>query len=122
MQPGTIGWIDLTVSEAVQVRDFYEQVVGWGTEARDMGGYSDFVMTADGTGVAGICHSRGVNSGIPQQWLIYIVVDDLAASLERCRGLGGEILFGPRNAGSSGKYAVIQDPAGAVAALYESQE
>ena len=57
---GSIGWIDLTVPNADEVRDFYAQVTGWQPEALDMGGYSDYVMkTPDGEGKAGVCHARG---------------------------------------------------------------
>ena len=43
-QPGTIGWIDLTVKNATAVRDFYAQVTGWNHSSIDMGGYEDFCM------------------------------------------------------------------------------
>ncbi len=117
---GTIGWVDLTVANAGDVKDFYRQVVGWSTSAVDMGGYSDFCMNAPGSGttVAGICHARGTNAGMPAQWLLYITVEDLDASAARCEALGGKVLAGPRDMGSQGRYCVIEDPAGAVAALY----
>lgn len=53
---GTVGWVDLTVPNADEIRDFYAGVVGWKPEALSMGDYSDYVMTmpADGTGVAGV--------------------------------------------------------------------
>lgn len=119
-EPGTIGWTDLTVPDADAVRDFYAQVVGWRPEPLDMGGYSDYVMKApeSGTGVAGVCHARGTNAGLPAQWLVYIIVEDLDHSIERCVALGGTVLAGPKDMGGA-RYCVIQDPAGAVAALYQ---
>jgi predicted enzyme related to lactoylglutathione lyase len=120
-EAGTIGWSDLTVENADAVRDFYAEVVGWKPEALSMGDYSDYVMVAAGTGdgVAGICHARGMNAGLPSQWLVYIVVDDLDHSLRRCAEMGGKLLREPRDMGPQGRYCVIQDPAGAVAALFE---
>jgi uncharacterized protein len=117
---GTIGWIDLTIDQAPAIRDFYQQVVGWEATPVEMGDYSDFAMTppAAATAVAGICHARGENKGLPPQWLIYIIVADLASSIQRCEQLGGKLLVGPRSAGAD-RYCVIQDPAGAVAGLYE---
>jgi predicted enzyme related to lactoylglutathione lyase/thiol-disulfide isomerase/thioredoxin len=118
---GTIGWIDLTIENAPEVRDFYAGVTGWKFDEVDMGGYSDFTMMAPATGeaVAGICHARGGNAGMPPQWIIYVVVNDLDESLERCRELGGDVVVEPKTAGEQGRYCVIRDPAGAVAALYE---
>jgi predicted enzyme related to lactoylglutathione lyase len=120
-ETGAIGWTDLTVPDAGRIRDFYSSVVGWTHTGIDMGGYQDFCMNCPDTGrtVAGICHASGINTGIPPVWLVYIQVGDLAASLERVTSLGGAVLSGPREAGE-GRMAVIRDPAGAVAALYQS--
>ncbi len=118
--PGTIGWHDLTVPNAVDVRDFYSAVVGWKPEPVDMDGYQDFAM-APGSGgdpLTGICHARGGNADLPAQWLIYIHVADLDASLGECRRKGGAVVVGPREL-AGGRFAVIRDPAGAVAALYQ---
>jgi predicted enzyme related to lactoylglutathione lyase len=121
LQPGSIGWIDLTVTDAGAIRDFYSAVTGWTHEPVDMGGYADFaMMPADGDPVAGICHARGGNAALPAQWMIYIVVDDLDAALEVTTARGGSIVRATREMGSAGRYAVIRDPAGAVAALFEA--
>lgn len=120
-ETGSISWTDLTVDNAEEVRDFYSRVVGWKSDAVEMDGYSDFSMNApqSGTCVAGICHARGSNAELPPQWLVYINVADLDASIAGCAELGGEILVGPKKMGSQGRYCVIRDPAGAVAALFE---
>ena len=117
---GTIGWVDLTVPNADEVRDFYQAVVGWRTDELDMGGYCDYTMkTEKGDGVAGVCHARGTNAGLPAQWLMYVNVPDLDASLANCTKNGGKLVAGPKGAGDYGRYAVIEDPAGAVLALFE---
>ncbi|HVQ25079.1 MAG TPA: VOC family protein, partial [Planctomycetota bacterium] len=92
----------------------------WTSEGVDMGGYQDHCMLpADGPAVAGVCHARGVNAGLPAQWLIYITVADLEQSLTRCRALGGTVLREPRGLGGMGRFAVVRDPAGAVCALFQ---
>lgn len=118
---GTIGWHDLTVDDAEGVRAFYEAVAGWKPGPVDMGGYQDWCMTPPGADapVGGICHKRGGNAGLPSQWLMYINVDDLDASMEKCAANGGEVIAGPKQAGGMGRYCVIRDPAGAVAGLFE---
>ena len=118
-RPGTISWTDLTVADADAVCEFYQAVTGWAPEPVSMGDYSDYVLNdADGTATAGICFSRGSNAELPAQWLIYITVDDLDYSVAECQRLGGAILTPPRSYGG-GRYCVIQDPAGAVCALYQ---
>jgi predicted enzyme related to lactoylglutathione lyase len=116
---GAVCWTDLTVPDADRVADFYRQVVGWHSIPCDMDGYRDHCMTIPGTGqtVAGVCHARGVNADLPPQWLIYLVVADVDQSAAACTRLGGEVLAGPRELGAQGRFCVIRDPAGAVAAL-----
>jgi len=118
---GAIFWRDLTVPDAVQVSDFYSQVVGWRAEPVDVGGYADFNMIAPGADqpTAGICHARGFNADLPAQWLMYIKVADLDQALVHCQALGGRILAGPKQMGETQRFAVIQDTAGAVVALMD---
>lgn len=117
--PGEILWQDLTVSNAIEVRDFYREVIGWDCIPEDMGGYDDYHMIVPPTGksAAGICHARGENEDIPVGWLIYIAVEDVEKSAQLCKGLGGEVLVEPRNMGE-GRFCVIRDPSGAICSLY----
>ena len=119
---GGVTWVDLTVADAPQVRDFYQAVAGWSAAPVDMGEYSDFAMIApEGTGaVAGICHARGGNADMPPVWMVYFSVPDLDAGLEACRDLGGEVLTPVRKAGGF-RYAVVRDPAGAVCAIGQAE-
>ena len=117
---GQIAWVDLTVPDAVAIRDFYRHVVGWESSPVSMGGYDDFnVMPRDGDPVAGICNARGVNADLPPAWMIYVVVEDLDASMEQCTQRGGKVLSGPKAHGTSARYCVIRDPAGAVCGLFQ---
>ena len=115
---GKVEWMDLTVPDAGQLQKFYTSVVGWSSNDVDMGSYSDFNLNLPGTEdtIAGVCHSRSNNDNIPSQWLIYVRVESVADSAERCKKMGGEVLDGPRRMGGS-NFCVIKDPAGAVMAL-----
>ncbi len=120
---GSITWIDLTVPNAKEVRDFYSEVVGWKSSPVSMGDYDDYNMNTpeSGNAVTGVCHARDSNADLPPQWLIYITVEDMDKSAQRCVKLGGKIISAPKDMGEYGRYCVIQDPAGAVAALFASK-
>jgi predicted enzyme related to lactoylglutathione lyase len=117
---GTIGWTDLTVEDAETVQSFYASVTGWQPSPVSMGDYDDFNMCAPDTQqpMAGICHARGQNADLPPVWMIYITVADVDDSAATCVEMGGQIEVEPRDMGSMGRYCVIRDPAGAVAALF----
>jgi predicted enzyme related to lactoylglutathione lyase len=110
--------MDLTVEDAPSMRDFYAAVLGWQAEEVQMNGYADYAMGPDGEAVAGICHARGPNRGLPAAWIVYWVVDDLDEALRCAKERGGVVIDGPR--GSGARLAVLQDPAGAVFALWQA--
>lgn len=118
---GRVAWTDLTVEHAELIGDFYAKVTGWTPASVDMGDYADFnMLDSAGEPAAGVCHARGANADLPPQWLIYITVVDLDAALEACVSAGGDVLGAARGLGEMGRFAVIRDPAGAVAALYQA--
>lgn len=121
MPKGAIVWRDLTVPDAENIKRFYSYVVGWETKPHPMGEYDDFNIIVPDTGetIAGICHARGSNTGVPPQWLMYIEVEDIQGSIERCKEFGGAVVHGPRLMGTH-NFCIIQDPAGAVIGLIET--
>lgn len=112
---GSVVWIDLTVPDATKVSQFYSKVIGWDIVGLNMGDYEDYCMNDPESGetMAGICHARGVNASLPAQWLPYMSVDSIDASLEEVIANGGKILGDKRSDGKGGYYCLIQDPAGA---------
>jgi predicted enzyme related to lactoylglutathione lyase len=118
---GGFEWADLTVENAEGIRDFYSDVIGYSHSEIKMGEYSDFCMNSptDKQTKVGICHSRGQNADIPVGWMIYFNVENLDQSMKMVVEQGGSILSGPRGSEKNGRYCFIQDPAGAMCALYQ---
>jgi len=118
---GSITWFDLTVPDAEGVKDFYSKIVGWKAVPVLMGDYNDFNMNSPESGKtnAGICHKRGGNAQLPSQWLIYIIVKSADESAKVCKENCGKVLVGAKDMSGYGRYCVIEDPAGAMCALFE---
>ncbi len=117
---GAIAWADLTVADAPAVRDFYAAVCGWTPTEVAMGDYADYAMApAGGDPVAGICHARGDNAGLPAQWILYVTVENLDRSVAECTARGGALVTPVRDMGHYGRMAVVRDPAGAVLAIMQ---
>lgn len=119
-QAGQILWRDLTVPDAPAIRDFYKEVIGWEHSDHPMGDYNDYNMLQAETGevITGVIHKRGVNAAIPSVWMLYVGVDDVDASMHRCEELGGKVLVRP-STDVAYRYAVIQDPAGAIIGIMQ---
>lgn len=124
---GTIISADITVPHATELRDFYKAVVGW--ESEDMplsdehGEYADYVMKDNkGNWVGGVCHQRGANKDLPPQWIVYINVENIGASVDACLKLGGKVLKESKNEDGSLQYALLQDPVGAILAVTKAME
>ena len=116
---GTIVSADLTVDNAIAIKDFYASVIGWDIEEFKMsdkdGAYTDFVTKdSGGNWVGGVCHKRGVNADQPPQWIVYINVEDIQQSMDKCEALGGTVL--KVSAGKNGviQFAILSDPGGTV--------
>ncbi|MEM7474320.1 MAG: VOC family protein [Planctomycetota bacterium] len=119
---GRIEWMDLTVPDASQVSEFYSQVVGWSRSEVPVADYQDYCVGPDGENiVAGICHARGENAGLPAAWLIYINVDDIDASLQAVAAAGGKVHGEVRTLSGHGRCCLIEDPAGAKCMLFEPE-
>jgi uncharacterized protein len=117
---GEIVWVDLTIPNAEEVRNFYQSVTGWKASDFDMGDYKDYVVQTPGKKqtVAGIVHARGDNADLPPYWLVYIKVESLEASINSARQNGGAVLTQPKSLGEA-RFCVLKDPAGAVFGIIE---
>lgn len=115
---GEIVWRDISVENAQELSSFYESVVGWKAKPVSMGDYQDYNMqTASGEVIAGVCHAKGVNQNLPSQWMMYVEVADIEASVNAVKELGGRVLQGP-NHYQDQDYYVIEDIAGAVMTIF----
>jgi predicted enzyme related to lactoylglutathione lyase len=51
--------------------------------------------------------------------MLYFTVKDLDKCILECNASGGKVIIESKNMGNYGRYCVIEDPAGAVCALFE---
>jgi predicted enzyme related to lactoylglutathione lyase len=117
--PGALSWNELGSPDLDGSQSFYGGLFGWTFEA--MGGADPpylVIKTADGHNNGGI--RPPAPPGTPPFWLVYFATSDIEASLAQAQELGGNALVGATDIGIA-KIAVVQDPQGAVFALYDGQ-
>jgi len=87
---GRFVWYDLMTSDPTAAEDFYGKLIGWGTQPMDGG----------------------------PNWIAYVAVEDVDATVEQAVGLGGSTLHPPTSIEGAGRFAVLADPQGAAFAVY----
>jgi predicted enzyme related to lactoylglutathione lyase len=118
--PGTFCWIDLGTTDQNGAKHFYTSLFGWTFEDRPLpqGGVYTMLYT-QGIGVGALYESPVAQPSVPPRWLPYISVKEVDAVTSQVPELGGRIFAPPFDVMTVGRMSVLQDPAGALVALWE---
>jgi uncharacterized protein len=117
---GKFVWYELMTPDAAASKAFYRSVVGWGVKGMPMPGFEYTMLMAGETRAAGIMQMTddAKKAGARMGWTGYVGVDDVDASTEKAKGLGATVCMPPMDIPTVGRFSVIQDPGGAVIALF----
>jgi len=111
---GAFSWNELMTADPKAATEFYGRLFGWKYDVMNMGQGDYHVVKAADTAVGGIMGLSPEQKGMPSTWACYVTVVDADATAEQCRSLGGKVLVGPMDIPKVGRFAVLQDPQGAV--------
>jgi uncharacterized protein len=114
---GALSWNELASVDPDASADFYRELFGWQIEPMEGAGMPYLVIQNQGHGNGGI---RAAQENEPSYWLVYLGADDIDADTSKAGELGATTLVPPVDIGV-GQIAVLQDPQGAVFALYAGQ-
>jgi predicted enzyme related to lactoylglutathione lyase len=116
---GRFIWYELMTPDIEAAKRFYGEVVGWTARAMPMEGGAYTMFEVDGAGVGGVMPltDEFKAQGVPPNWSGYICVDDCDAAAEKATALGGAVMRAPSDIPGIGRFAVINDPHGAVTAI-----
>ncbi len=114
-EPGTLTWNELATGDTAKAGEFYAGVFGWGVEVQKMptGDYTIF-NNGDRPNAGMMPMLEEWGDDIPPHWLVYFAVDDCDASVEKAKELGAKIAMPATDIPDVGRFAVVQDPQGAV--------
>lgn len=115
--PGTVCWLDLGTSDPEDARAYYTDLFGWTYEEMptEQGPYTMF--RRDGRDVCAL-YEMGERQPAPG-WNTYFCTEDVEAAGRRAAELGGTVLRESMDVMEHGRMAMVQDPTGAVFALWE---
>ena len=118
-------WTELVTTNVAAAQTFYKKVVGWNTSKMEGGG-PDYTFWLPGdtpdTMVGGVMAlpDEAVAMGSPPSWVAYTEVPDADATVEQAVKLGAKVLMPAKTIEQAGRFAVLQDPQGAVFAVIKS--
>jgi hypothetical protein len=117
--PGALCWNELGSPDLDGSASFYGDLLGWTTSPME-GADPPYLVIQNADG-----HSNGgirppAPPGTPPFWLVYFATADIGASLANATELGGHVLLHATDIGIA-KIGLVQDPQGAVFALYDGQ-
>jgi uncharacterized protein len=120
MEVGQFCWNELATSNLVKAKDFYGKVFGWQFKEHDMGEMSYTTIESAGREFAGMWEIPSAEqNNISPHWMAYVLVDDVASSLNTARQNGAKVIKEVTEAGEMGQFAIIEDPTGAHLALWQ---
>lgn len=120
--PGTFCWFELSTTDPGAAVAFYTGLFGWKTRHEEMPGGGTYTMLRAGGGdVAGLYEltPQLIGEGVPPHWLSYVATEDVDAAARRAAKLGGTVVGEPADVPNVARVAGIQDPTGALFALYQ---
>ena len=122
---GCFTWNELGTTDVRRAAAFYSGLFGWRFEQVDTGGGPDYwTIGHDGAAMGRNGGMRELTAreraaDVHPHWMPYFTVDSAAAAAGKARDTGGSVLHGPAPAG--GTVAVLEEPTGAVFAVFEGE-
>jgi predicted enzyme related to lactoylglutathione lyase len=118
---GDLVWFDLSATDVPAAIQFYTGLMGWGTET--WAGPKPYTMFKRAAGtIGGVMElaDEAKKMGAPPNWMGYVAVADVDASVAKATALGGQVYVPGTDIPSVGRFAVLADPTGAVMAVFKS--
>lgn len=107
--------IELHTKDVSKSKKFYTSLFNWELEEFPS---MDYTIIKVGEGTGGGMMKNPVPGG-PDNWLPYVLVDDIAASTKKAASLGATIVQDVTEVPDMGWLSVIIDPTGAAVGLWQ---
>lgn len=128
--PGSFCWTEIASSDAAKCKEFYTNVFGWKFKDSDAtdGAFAYHEYTTGGDYPAGGLYEItpemcGEGQPVPPpHFMTYVAVDDVDENAKLAVELGGKIIREPMDIPNTGRFAVIQDPTGAMISTFKMSE
>lgn len=114
LKHGQICWYELTTKDSATAQEFYKNLLNWKFEQSPNSemDYPYIYPNNEPDSVGGVMQMTEEWGEIPSHWMTYIAVDDVDATCEKVKEMGGNVCVPPTDI-PVGRFSVINDPSGA---------
>lgn len=113
-EPGAFCWSELATRDTVAATQFYTALFGWKTKVSDAAGIPYTHWRNDGVDIGGMMAMNEQWGPIPPHWMNYVAVTNCDEMVAKASGLGGKVCVPATDIPNTGRFAVLQDPQGAM--------
>jgi len=119
---GQFVWYELMTTDTNAAKAFYNKVAGWGSQDVPMPGMTYTLLKLGDSQVAGLMNQpeEAKKMGAPPSWIGYVYANNVDATVDRIKELGGTVYVPPSDIPNIGRFAVVADPQGATIALFNT--
>lgn len=121
-EPGSFAWIELATTDQEAAKTFYTSLFDWTVQDYPMGPndlYSMFSLDGKNTAAGYTMRPDERAQGIPSHWMLYIAAESADDIDLKAGQAGGKVLAPAFDVFTFGRMSVIQDPTGAVFAVWQ---
>jgi len=111
-EAGTLVWAELTTNDTRKAGDFYAKLLGWNRQEMPAMRYTVFAV--GDKGAVGMMETPQEAAGMPSNWGVYFAVTDCDGTVAAAQKSGAKVLVAPKDIPDVGRFAVLQDPQGAM--------
>ena len=121
-KPGTFCWVELGTTDGEAAKKFYTQLFDWDFTDNPVGPSGIYtILKQNGKDVGALYQmpTEMTSNGVPPHWMSYISVANADESAAKAKTLGATLMKEPFDVYTMGRMAVVQDPTGAMFALWQ---
>lgn len=124
-KPNTFCWPELATSDASGAKKFYADILGWNFHDDEVAPGMVYTMCLKDDKAAGALfplNAEMKSQGAAPNWLSYVSVESVDETTNKAKKLGAKVVREPMDVMDVGRMAELQDPTGAVFALWEPKK
>lgn len=111
---GAFCWSELMTRETTAATRFYTALFGWTTKVSEGAGFPYTHWQNEAAEIGGMMAIMDEWGPMPPHWINYIQVQNCDETADRATTLGGTVCMPPTDIPNTGRFAMLQDPQGAM--------